>query len=87
VSPRPLTTRRRSIQDEGIEVKFARKTITIYPPSQPVIPTVSLPEELSMSRLQGYNGKTMRNNLFFIDDSLIVYSAGKFGVVYNLDIG
>jgi hypothetical protein len=50
-------------------------------PTSPVKP-LRLPTE---PYVPGYNGKTARNNIHFVEDSVLVFTNGPTAVVYNID--
>ena len=89
VSPRPSSAAKKkpaASPDDSAEFQFGRKTLSLYPPSRPATGSQDPPMfELSLSRVQGYNGRTARHNLWFVDDSYLVFSAGCVCVVYNID--
>ena len=89
VSPRPSSAAKKkptSSPDDSSEFQFGRKVLTLYPPSRPTTGSQDPPPfELSLSRVQGYNGRTARHNVWFVDDSYAVFSAGCVCVVYNMD--
>jgi WD40 repeat protein len=87
-SPKPSSAKKiNSFEEGGFETQFGRKSLTLFPPSQPTPENIApLPYELSISRIQGYNGRTGRSNLHFIDDSIIVYPAGRLAVIFNMDM-